>query len=167
MATGPKWDVGFRRKREGKTDYNKRLALLKSGKPRLVIRLSNKLVRCQVIDRAAGGDAVKASATSQDLAKLGWKGAGANTPAAYLVGYLCGKRAKKAKVGNAVLDMGFQAIVKGSNVFACLKGAVDAGLEVPHDASVFPQPERLEGAHIKSAAKPNVAEVKKAIDSKT
>ena len=32
----------FKRKREGKTDYRRRLALLKSGNDRLVIRISGK-----------------------------------------------------------------------------------------------------------------------------
>ncbi|MGM0388528.1 MAG: 50S ribosomal protein L18, partial [Natrinema limicola] len=42
MATGPRYKVPMRRRREVRTDYHQRLRLLKSGKPRLVARKSNK-----------------------------------------------------------------------------------------------------------------------------
>ncbi|MDK2384746.1 MAG: 50S ribosomal protein L18, partial [Candidatus Korarchaeota archaeon] len=38
MARSARYKVRFRRRREGKTDYKKRLALLKSGLPRMVVR---------------------------------------------------------------------------------------------------------------------------------
>jgi len=41
-AKGPSYVVYYRRRREGKTDYAKRLALVKSGKTRMVVRRSNK-----------------------------------------------------------------------------------------------------------------------------
>ena len=37
MATGPRYFVPFRRRHEGKTDYYKRMALLSSGTPRMVV----------------------------------------------------------------------------------------------------------------------------------
>ena len=154
----------FRRERELKTDYKKRLALLKSRTARLVVRVSNKNVVCQLIEHSENGDKVLASGSSKELQKLGWTTARANTPAAYLTGYLCGKKGK-GKVEKAILDMGFQSIIKGSKVFAALKGAVDAGVDIPHDASVLPSPERLEGAHMKGDVKAQVAEMKKKIDA--
>lgn len=167
MAKGPRYSVKFRREREGKTNYKRRLALLKSKLPRFVVRISNKNVLCQLISHEAEGDRIMASGSSKELAKLGWKGSCSNMPAAYMTGYLCGKKAAKAKAKKAVLDMGFRDVVKGSKVFASLKGAVDAGLEIPHDEAVFPAPERLEGAHIDAGLKAKIQDIKKKIDSKT
>lgn len=165
MATGPKYIVKFRRVRDGKTDFKKRLALLKSGKARFVVRLSNKNAICQVIANSGESDMVLASGASKELIKLGWDLPRSNASAAYLTGYLCGKKAKKAKVSEAVFDIGFKGIVKGSNLFAALKGAVDAGMQIPHDASVLPAQDRVDGAHKDAKYKAKVAEVKKKIDS--
>ncbi len=166
MAKGPKYVVKFRREREGLTDYKARLAMLKSRLPRLVVRISNKNVRCQIVSYAEDGDRTTASAISKELSKMGWKGSGSNIPAAYLTGYLCGRKAVKAKTEKALLDLGFRDIVKGSKVFAALKGALDAGMNIPHDESVLPPQERLDGAHIDAKLKSQVDQVKKKIDSK-
>jgi large subunit ribosomal protein L18 len=166
MAKGPRYDLKFRREREGKTSYKKRLALLKSKLPRFVIRMSNKNVTCQVISYEAKGDKVIVSASSRELTKLGWNGATANLPGAYLTGYLCGVRAKKAKVIQAVADLGSREVVKGSKVFAALKGGMDAGVQMNHDESALPPQERLDGAHIDAKIKAQIAGVKKKIDSK-
>ena len=166
MANGPKYVVKFRREREGKTNYKKRLALLKSRTPRLVIRVTNKNVLCQIVDHTNTGDKVLVAASSKEITKLGWKSATANTPASYLVGYLCGKKAKKAKADKAILDLGFKTIAKGSKIFAALKGALDAGLDINHDESVLPPQDRIEGAHIDAKIKTQVTDVKKKIDSK-
>jgi large subunit ribosomal protein L18 len=166
MAKGPKYKVKFRREREGKTNYKKRLALLRSRLPRLIVRISNKNVLCQVVSHAPEGDKVIVTATTKELAKLGWKGSGSNMPAAYMAAYLCAKKAKKEKISKAVFDMGFKDIIAGSKPFAALKGAVDGGLEIPHDESVLPPQERLEGGHIDSKIKSQVDALKKKIDSK-
>jgi large subunit ribosomal protein L18 len=132
----------------------------------MAVRVSNKNVICQMIEHGEIGDKVLVSGSSKELTKLGWDEARSNTPAAYLVGYLCGKKAKKAKVNKAILDLGFKEIVKGSKIFAALKGALDAGVEIAHDASVLPAQERIEGAHIDPKVKVKIADVKKKIDSK-
>ncbi|MEM2282516.1 MAG: 50S ribosomal protein L18 [Candidatus Hadarchaeales archaeon] len=147
MKFGPRYRVPFRRRREGKTDYRKRLRLCLSGKPRLVVRLTNRRIICQIIKFDPKGDIVLASADSKELRKFGWKG-GANTPAAYLTGLLCGKRALKAGVKETVLDLGLHSPTKGSRIFAALKGALDAGLSIPHDPEVLPPPERISGEHV-------------------
>jgi len=90
--------VPHRRRRQGRTDYRKRLRLLKSGKPRLVVRRFLNSVQCQVISYEKTGDKTIASASSLDLKKAGWKAHAGNIPAAYLVGFLCGLRAKKSKI---------------------------------------------------------------------
>ena len=141
MASTTTYNVAKRRKREGKTNYKKRLTLLLSHKPRLVVRKSNKNYTVQVIEYQKEGDRVLVSATSRELAALGYKGHCGNSKAAYLVGYLAGKRALKNKVESAVLDMGMVSAVLGSVAFAALRGAVDAGLDVPHNEEILPAAE--------------------------
>src|SRR5688500_19800749 len=102
MAIGPRTRVPFRRRREGRTDYRRRLGLLRSGQTRVVVRRTATNVIVQFVDWTEGGDAVKATAVAQELAKLGWEGSSKNTPAAYLTGLLAGKRAAKAGVESAV-----------------------------------------------------------------
>lgn len=140
----------FRRKRQGKTDYKKRLRLLSSRKFRLVVRKTNKNVTAQIIEFKPEGDDVIVSAHTNELRKHGWKCAKRNLPAAYLTGLLCGLKAKKANIKEAVLDIGMVPAVKGSLVYAALKGAVDSGLEVPHSKEVIPSEGRLSGKHIES-----------------
>ncbi|HDI12553.1 MAG: 50S ribosomal protein L18 [Hadesarchaea archaeon] len=149
---GPRYKVEFRRKREGRTDYRRRLNLLRSGKPRLVVRISLKHVAAQVVRATPSGDIVLASAHSKQLGKFGWKAHTSNVPASYLVGLLCGYRALKAGVKESVLDMGMHDVVPQSKVFAVLKGALDAGLSVPHGEGILPQEERIIGGHISQYA---------------
>jgi large subunit ribosomal protein L18 len=149
MATSPRTRVPFRRRREGKTDYRRRLGLLKSGETRLVVRRTSANVIVQFVDWAETGDAVKATAVAQELAKMGWEGSPKNTPAAYLTGLLAGTRAKAAGVESAVLDLGRQVPAKGSRVFAALKGVQDAGIDVAAgDEEIYPSEDRLNGAYL-------------------
>ena len=145
---GPRWKVQFRRKREGKTDYGNRLRRLRSGRPRLVTRISLKHVIAQLVRATPSGDLVLASAHSKELEKLGWKGYTANTPAAYLVGLLCGYRALKAGIKECALDLGMYNPTSQAKVFAVLKGALDAGLQIPHGEGILPSEERIRGEHI-------------------
>ncbi len=153
MAHGPKYRVRFRRIREGKTRYTKRLKLIKSGKPRLVVRKGHNSILVQIVEFQPDGDRVISSASSADLKRLGWKGHGGNVPAAYLVGYLAAKRAIEKGVSSAVLDIGFATPVHGSAPFAALKGAIDAGLDVPAGDAAFPSEERIRGEHIAAYAR--------------
>ena len=149
---GPRYRVQFRRKREGRTDYQHRLKLLRSDKPRLVVRISLKHVIAQIIRATPGGDLTLASAYSKELGGLGWKGNSSNTSAAYLVGLLCGYRALKAGVKECVLDLSMRSPTPQANAFAALKGALDAGLQIPHGEGVLPSEERLRGEHISQFA---------------
>jgi large subunit ribosomal protein L18 len=65
-----------------------------------------------------------------------------------LTGYLAGLRAKSRGVSGAILDIGLNPPVKGSRIYAALKGAVDAGLEVPHSPDILPDDSRVSGEHI-------------------
>ena len=149
MGHGPRYRVPWRRRREGKTNYYRRLKLIRSGKPRLVVRRTNKYIIVQVVEPRVEGDRVIAAAHSRELAKLyGWMGGTGNTPAAYLTGLLAAYRALEKGVREAVLDIGLHDPVPGSRVFAALKGALDAGLSVPHSEEILPGSERITGAHI-------------------
>lgn len=149
MARSGRYKVKFRRRREGKTNYYKRRIMVISGKPRLVVRFSNRYITAQVIVPAPQGDFTVVSASSRELVKkFGWLGGSGNTPAAYLVGLLVGYRALSKGIKYAILDAGLHRVTKGGRLFAVVKGAVDAGLEVPHDEDMVPSEDRLTGKHI-------------------
>ena len=141
-------NVSKRRKREGKTNYKKRIRLLLANKPRLVIRTSNSNTIAQIVEYHPKGDITAVSAHSQELEKLGWKFSKANLPAAYLIGLLAGKKAKEKGIKNAILDIGLQSPIKGSRIFACLKGVVDMGMDVPFSKDILPKEDRIKGQHI-------------------
>jgi large subunit ribosomal protein L18 len=138
----------MRRRREARTDYHQRLRLLKSGKPRLVARKSNRQVRAQLVTTGPDGDRTVAAAESNDLAEYGWEAPTGNMPAAYLTGLLAGLRALEAGLEEAVLDIGLNSPTPGSKVFAVQEGAIDAGLEVPHNDEVLADWSRTRGEHI-------------------
>lgn len=151
---GPRYKVPFRRRREYKTDYRNRLKLLKSHQPRAVVRKTLNQTIVQFIEYSPEGDRVLATAASTELRKLGWSGSIGNLPAAYLTGLLAGKRANEKNIEFAVLDIGLHNPIKGSKVFASLRGMLDAGISVPHGEDIFPAEDRISGEHI-SDSKPN------------
>jgi large subunit ribosomal protein L18 len=153
MAKKANYRVKLRRRREGKTDYQARKALVTSRKTRLVTRASNKNIEVQLIIAKPHGDEVLASANSRELIKsYGWRAPTGNIPAAYLTGLLAGLQAKKAGIKEAILDIGLVSPTKGSKIFAVLSGVVDAGVEVPHSEEKIVK-ERIKGEHIAKYAK--------------
>ena len=96
---------------------------------------------------------------------MGWSGSTGNLPAAYLTGYLAGKRAAKKGVNEAVLDIGLQKPVKGAACFATLKGLLDAGLEIPYGEEILPSEDRLKGKHIKAEMEKMIEEVKNRMEA--
>jgi len=148
MGDNPRHRVPFRRRREGKTDYRARLRLIRSGKPRLVVRRSLKHTVVQLVGYDEKGDKVLASSTTGQLRELGWTGSTGNTPAAYLAGLMAGRRAFRASVTEAILDLGLIRPSKGSKVFAVLKGVLDGGVQVPHSDEVLPSEDRIKGGHL-------------------
>jgi len=153
MADSPRYALPYRRRREGKTDYKLRRALVKSGKPRAVVRVTNQYMTIQITDATINGDIVRASASSRELPSLGWKGALGNIPAAYLTGALAARRAVARGIKEAILDIGLKGATKGSKLFAALKGLADSGLTVPHSPEKLPPMERIGGNHIATYAK--------------
>ena len=145
---GPHYRVPFRRRREGRTDYRVRSKLLRSAKPRAVVRktLNQTIVQLVVADPA--GDRVLATAQSLELKDHGWAAGTGNLPAAYLTGFLAGKKAAAKGITEAILDIGVQRPSKGGRLFAALQGLVDSGVAVPHSKDVLPAKDRLRGAHI-------------------
>ncbi len=151
MAHGPNYKVKFRRRREGKTDYRHRLRLLKSEKPRAVVRFSHRRVVVALEAFHPQGDRVLASAESRELTRVGFPAHSLqSTPAAYLTGYLAGLRGKATGHPEAVLDAGLLRPSKGGRLLGALKGLLDAGMEIPHGEPGFPGADRLGGRHLKS-----------------
>lgn len=142
----------LKRRKSGQTNYHKRLKLVKSGMPRLVVRPSHRGISVQVVDYSPQGDRVIATVTDRSLKKLGVATTGNNTPISYLVGYAAGLKAKKSKVENAIMDTGRYNITPGGRISAALKGFVDSGVEIPYDEKIFPDESRIKGEHLKNAA---------------
>lgn len=153
MATGPRYRVPFRRRREGKTNYRTRRALVLSKVPRLVVRLTLKHAIIQVIEAEAKGDRIIVSAHSRELVnKYGWLSNCGNIPSAYLTGLLCGYKALEKGIGKAFLDVGLHIPSRGTRVFAALKGILDAGIDVPHSDDVIPDENSISGNQIANYA---------------
>jgi len=97
-----RYQVKFRRRREGRTDYRQRKRLCaqdknkyQSPKYRLVVRFTNTQVICQVAYALIDGDRILASATSRELARYGLKVGLKNYAAAYCTGLLVARRLLK------------------------------------------------------------------------
>jgi len=165
MATGPRYKVAFRRRREGLTDYYVRKKLLSGRETRAVVRRSSKYVTVQMTDFTMTGDVVAAAASSKELKGIGWNRSCSSIPAAYLTGYMAGKRALKAGIEYAVLDIGMQKPVKGAVIFAVVAGMTDAGLEVPHGEGILPSAERLNGKHIDDKIEAEMEGLKKKLEA--
>ncbi|KAG8982232.1 60S ribosomal protein L5 [Tulasnella sp. 427] len=100
-----RYQVKYRRRREGKTDYYARKRLVTQDKTkynapkyRLVVRFSNKNVTAQIIYARIQGDFVFCQAHSRELPRYGIKHGLTNWTAAYATGLLVARRALE-KVG--------------------------------------------------------------------
>jgi large subunit ribosomal protein L18 len=121
-------DLKFRRRRLGLTNYQKRLALVKGGFDRVVVRKTNKRIIGQVVRYEETGDKIIVSADSNELAKkFGWPSR-RNRPTAYLTGMLLAKKSKATE--DVVLDIGITAPVKNSIPFVFARGCIDGGLKL-------------------------------------
>lgn len=145
--------VLFRRRREQKTNYQSRLKLLKSNRPRLVVRFTNKRIIAAIIKFEMKGDKILLGKDSTALDKFGWGFSQKSYPAAYLLGLLIGKEALKKGITEAILDTGFDTPLPKGRTYALLKGVLDGGLQVPHSPeNIFPSEERISGKHIANYA---------------
>ncbi|MBW0475917.1 hypothetical protein O181_015632 [Austropuccinia psidii MF-1] len=167
-----RYQVKYRRRREGKTDYYARKRLItqaknkyNSPKYRLVVRITNHDIICQIVHAKLQGDFVLAAAYSHELPRYGIKHGLTNWAAAYATGLLVARRALK-KLGldekyqgvedpqgdlvlteaiegeprpfKAFLDVGLRRTSTGARVFGAMKGASDGGVFVPHSENRFP-----------------------------
>ncbi|KAG4066605.1 hypothetical protein HA402_007241 [Bradysia odoriphaga] len=167
-----RYQVKFKRRREGKTDYYARKRLIfqdknkyNTPKYRLIVRLSNKDITCQIAYSRIEGDHVCCAAYSHELPKYGVKVGLTNYAAAYCTGLLVARRILQ-KLGldslysgctevtgaeynvepaegqpnafRCYLDVGLSRTTTGARVFGAMKGAVDGGLNIPHSVKRFP-----------------------------
>ena len=135
----------YKRKIKGKTNYRKRLILLKSRKVRLVVRRALNNILLQVVQYLPDGDKIIVSVHSSSLKKFGWDLHRGNIPAAYLSGLLCGKLAKEKKIDDAVVDIGLYKSVRGSVQYAAVKGVIDSGLMISCSEKMFSDPKKING----------------------
>jgi large subunit ribosomal protein L5e len=119
-----RFQVKYRRRREGKTDYQARKRLVaqdknkyNSKKYRLVVRFTNRDIIAQIIYSEIVGDKVMTAAYAHELPRYGVKVGLTNYAAAYCVGLLLARR-HLTKLGMADLYTG-KATVDGEdyNVF--------------------------------------------------
>lgn len=154
----------LKRRRLGITDYRKRLALIKGGLPRAVIRKSLMHTNVDIIEYVEKGDRVIAHGGTVELKKFGWKNPTGNIPSSYLAGYLAGIRAKKKGIKKVNADLGRQKIVKGSRLMASIQGLIDSGLKLPVDKKLLPPKDRISGKHLKNLPEDAINAVKKAME---
>jgi len=100
-----RFQVKYRRRRAGKTDYYARKRLITQDKYkynypkyRFVVRLTNRDIICQIIYSKINGDYVLSSAYSHELPRYGMKAGLTNYSAAYATGLLLARRVL-AKIG--------------------------------------------------------------------
>jgi large subunit ribosomal protein L18 len=136
----------LRRNRQNRTNYRKRLAVLVGRRSFVSVTISNQNVMVQVLKPSATGDSVVTAVRSLELLKYGWKGSMNSIPACYLTGLLLGKRTLEKGMNNLVLYTGKGSFT--SRVAACLKGIIDAGVNIPVSESSLPKIERINGGHI-------------------
>jgi len=133
-------------------------------KSRLVVRITNSKVICSIHKAFIDGDRIVAYADSTELKRYGVEFGLTNYFAAYATGLLVGRRAllqngldkdyqPNENVGEhkvtenneevercaykVFLDIGLARSSKGAKVFSAMKGASDAGLQIPHGPSKF------------------------------
>ncbi len=153
MARNRPKTILHRRRREQKTSYKKRLSLLVSRKPRVIIRFTNTKIIAQLVTFDPKGDLVQVGVDSTTLKKHGWNYSLKNKPAAYLTGVLFGKAAVAKGQKEGILDTGLGAPQKRGKTYAFLKGALDAGMNIPHgDDDIFPDEEKIAGKNIQDHA---------------
>ncbi|KAH8052454.1 5S rRNA binding protein [Aureococcus anophagefferens] len=153
-----RYQVKYKRRREGKTDYRARKRLITQDKNkyntpkyRLVVRFSNKYVTCAVHSSELVGDKCIATATSKELGRYGLKVGldelyeGNTDPEGEVVKTEVGKKEyyveeldDDKRPFKCILDVGIQTTTTGNRVFGALKGATDGGLDIPHNYKRFP-----------------------------
>merc|ERR1712023_602799 len=149
-----RFQVKYKRRREGKTDYYARKRLVtqdknKFGTPkyRFVVRFTNKDIICQVVSSKIKGDICHCAAycvgllcARRLLQKYGldekFEGTEEVT-AEFEDCFVIGEDEDGPSAFHALLDVGLKRTTLGSKIFAAMKGAFDGGLEIPHNEKKF------------------------------
>ncbi|KAI4368284.1 hypothetical protein MLD38_016859 [Melastoma candidum] len=97
-----RYQVKYKRRREGKTDYRARIRLINQDKNkyntpkyRFVVRFTNKDIVAQIVSASITGDMVLAAAYSHELPRYGLEVGLSNYAAAYCTGLLLARRVLK------------------------------------------------------------------------
>ena len=151
----------LRRLREEKTNYKKRGTMLMGKRDFITVNITNENTQVQILKPGMEGDKVVASAHSRYLLEKGWQGSRKSVPAAYLTGYLAGKKALGQGAKDAILYTGTRRYTQ--RMAAALKGVIDAGIQVPANEETFPPKDRINGEHL--TVKNEVSKIKSTIDS--
>lgn len=161
--------VQKRRRRESKTDYSKRIKLLKSGTPRLVFRRSNRYLTAQYVESSEARDLIITGISSKNLMKYGWPkeflGSLKSTPAAYLLGLSIGKKIIKEDLKTPIIDFGMMRSLNKNNGFAFIKGVLDAGVKIKCKEEAFPSEDRIKGKNLKKDFSKTFEEIKSKIEN--
>lgn len=156
-----------RRRKEYKTDYLKRIKLLKSGSPRVVFKKTNKYIIAQYVKSKEAQDKVEVGITSKILIKYGWSkefgGSLKSIPASYLTGLLIGKKILEKKLEKPIIDFGMIRVLHKNRAFAFLKGLKDSGIRVECEEEFFPNKDRIKGRHLKKDFSKMFEEIKSKI----
>jgi len=156
------------RRRKNKTDYLKRLKLLKSEKPRIVFRKTNKFIISEYIISKEAQDATIIGLDSRKLKEYGWpekaQGSLKSITSSYLTGYLTGKTIIKRNLEMPILDTGMNRAIHKNKIYGFIKGLIDAGIKINCDKNFFPDESRIKGQHLKN--KIPFDEIKLKIDKK-
>jgi len=166
-----RFSVKYRRRREGKTDYQARRRLVKTDKNkynspkfRLIVRFSNKNIFCQIAYTTITGDQMFCDTYAQELFNYGLDVGLTNYSTAYCVGLLVARRCLTSfgldnvyngtetitgedytvepvcpgpRPFSVIIDTGLKITSTGSKIFGVLKGALDGGLNIPHNEKRF------------------------------
>jgi len=146
--------INKRRRRESKTDYLKRLKILKGNFPRIVFRKTNKYVFAQYVTSREAQDKIEFGIDSKKLLEYGWpkeaSGSLKSITASYFLGLLTGEKIIEKKLKIPIIDFGMIRAVPKSKIYAFLKGLIDAGIKMKCKEEVFPGEERIKGKHMKN-----------------
>lgn len=157
-----------RRRKENKTDYLKRIKLLKSGTPRVIFRRTNRYVAVQYITSKQSQDKIKFGITSKKLIEYGWpeefKGSLKSIPASYLLGLLAGKRITKEKLETPIVDSGMFRMIHKNRIYSFLKGLIDSGIEIKCKEETFPSKDKINGKNLKRDFSKTFLEIKSKIE---
>lgn len=158
----------LKRRKERKTDYTKRIALLKSNSPRITFRKTNKYIIAQYIRSDEAKDRSETGVTSKILLSYGWpkefEGSLKSIPASYLTGFALGKKISGNKIDKPVVDLGMTKKIHKSRFFAFLKGLKDSGIKIKCDEDFFPQEDKIKGKNLKKDFSKNFDDIKNKIN---